>query len=139
MRRGLIDRNYLYEREGHHCFHCGKALRRDQVSVDHYLPKSAGGTNDLFNVVCSCRKCNRYKKSAIPGDWQGVQLKLFRKLIEDHKIGAVDDTINWMEMENDTRELRNIFQKGAYVVIESSAKRFYVKQGRIWYIEDVVK
>lgn len=135
MRRGLVDRKYLYEREGHQCYHCGKQLKPNQVSVDHYLPKCAGGSNDLYNLVCSCKRCNRYKKSAIPDDWKAVHIRLFQRLIADRKIGIVGGKVEWDKMAKEASTIRNIEQMGSYTIFLGEHKRFYVKQGKIWKIE----
>ena len=33
----------------------------NMFEIDHYLPVSLGGSNELDNLVLSCRKCNRTK------------------------------------------------------------------------------
>lgn len=40
------------------CTRCGTA---DDLSVDHVVPKSAGGTDDPSNLQVLCRSCNSAK------------------------------------------------------------------------------
>lgn len=43
------------------CFYCSKELTEDEKTVDHKLPVSKGGTNEMNNLVISCQKCNSQK------------------------------------------------------------------------------
>jgi 5-methylcytosine-specific restriction endonuclease McrA len=45
------------------CAYCFCRLTRDDATIDHVVPKSRGGTNDLRNLVISCAECNRQKGS----------------------------------------------------------------------------
>ena len=51
----------LYIRDGFGCAYCGRDLRGcapADVTLDHLLPRSAGGTNDATNLITACRACN---------------------------------------------------------------------------------
>lgn len=51
----------IYIRDGFACAYCGRDLRNAapaDVTLDHLLPRSAGGTNDATNLVTACRSCN---------------------------------------------------------------------------------
>ena len=41
------------------CAYCGE--NKDLMTIDHIIPQSLGGTNELMNVVCCCEDCNRDK------------------------------------------------------------------------------
>ncbi len=45
------------------CGYCGvtEAAAGGQLTVDHYHPRSAGGADDLGNLVYACHRCNQYK------------------------------------------------------------------------------
>lgn len=43
------------------CVRCGKKLRRGDVDIDHILPKAQGGGDDIDNLQCMCKHCNRSK------------------------------------------------------------------------------
>lgn len=51
-------RRMVFQRDGHRCIHCGSD---HLLECDHIVPISRGGTNELRNLVTSCRKCNRSK------------------------------------------------------------------------------
>lgn len=62
---------YLLLRDDHECAYCGKFLTMDEVTMDHVIPKSKGGTNDWDNVVASCGPCNHSKTNKDPvGRWK---------------------------------------------------------------------
>lgn len=51
----------IYIRDGFACAYCGTDLRTAapaDVTLDHLLPRSAGGKNDATNLVTACRSCN---------------------------------------------------------------------------------
>ena len=50
----------VFKRDNYTCVYCGS--KDDILEVDHITPISKGGTNDLENLACSCRRCNRQKK-----------------------------------------------------------------------------
>lgn len=47
------------------CQLCGKNLYPDTVSIDHIVPVSKGGTNDIENLQPLCLSCN-HKKATKP-------------------------------------------------------------------------
>jgi hypothetical protein len=52
----------VYEGCAGECYYCGDKLSPfGDWEPDHMLPVSQGGTDDLFNLVASCRACNRSK------------------------------------------------------------------------------
>jgi hypothetical protein len=51
----------IYVRDGFQCVYCGQNLKgaaATDVTLDHLLPRSAGGSNDATNLVTACRSCN---------------------------------------------------------------------------------
>lgn len=49
-----------------HCFYCGAAFDGGEEgplarTADHRVPRSAGGTDGLANLVFACRACNQRK------------------------------------------------------------------------------
>lgn len=49
---------HLYERDGPKCFYCLRALG-DDISIEHLLERSRGGTNDRENLRLAHKGCNR--------------------------------------------------------------------------------
>lgn len=55
---------WLCELYDHHCAYCGTAT--DQLTLDHVVPLSQGGSNTLSNVVPACSGCNSNKGARTP-------------------------------------------------------------------------
>ena len=47
------------------CVRCGKKLRRGDTEIDHILPQHWGGSDDIDNLQCMCRHCNRSKGASL--------------------------------------------------------------------------
>ena len=59
-----LTRRNLFQRDGHRCQYCGGA--REQLSVDHVVPRSRGGSDTWENVTTACLPCNVRKGSRTP-------------------------------------------------------------------------
>ncbi|MBZ4485998.1 HNH endonuclease [Microbacterium sp. cx-55] len=64
-------RIYVLNRDAWTCQHCGKPLDESNAQADHLTPKSKGGTDDAWNLVASCDKCNNDKsdKELVRQNW----------------------------------------------------------------------
>jgi hypothetical protein len=54
----------IFERDGNKCRSCGILT---DLTLDHIIPRSIGGTNDESNLQTLCRKCNSAKNNRISG------------------------------------------------------------------------
>ena len=91
-------KKYIYLRDGGRCYHCGKELKINQVNIDHYNPRSKGGSDDDFNLVLSCRKCNKYKRSVVPKDIDAVNILLMKQAFEDGRIKFDNSKVDSVEL-----------------------------------------
>lgn len=58
-------RQQVLERDSYLCCECAKEGRVSAASdVDHIVPKSQGGTDDLSNLQSLCKKCHKTKTYA---------------------------------------------------------------------------
>ncbi|MBD5584308.1 MAG: HNH endonuclease [Clostridia bacterium] len=69
---GQVRRD-IFEKSRHKCARCGRILAYKDMTVDHVIPLSKGGTNDPTNLVCLCEECNKKKSNDIvdPKDYFG--------------------------------------------------------------------
>lgn len=51
----------LLQRYGNVCYYCGCVTGKDNLQMDHIIPRSRGGTNAIGNLVLSCPDCNKVK------------------------------------------------------------------------------
>jgi len=52
----------VFARDGYQCLHCGS---RNDLTVDHIVPVSRGGSDFLSNLQTLCRPCNSRKGARI--------------------------------------------------------------------------
>ena len=54
-------------RDGHRCVYCGKHNSRSRkLTMDHVVPRSAGGGGTVDNLVACCRACNSLRGDGLP-------------------------------------------------------------------------
>lgn len=51
----------VFKRDKFTCQYCGASAPEVILEIDHIKPVSKGGTDDMMNLVTSCRDCNRGK------------------------------------------------------------------------------
>jgi len=61
-----LNRRNIYARDRNHCQYCGRRFPMSELSIDHVVPRSHGGTTIWTNVVCACVKCNVRKGGRTP-------------------------------------------------------------------------
>ena len=61
--RRKITRRAVFARDGWTCQYCGS---HSNLTVDHVIPRSKGGTSSWENIVASCAPCNRRKGDRLP-------------------------------------------------------------------------
>jgi len=60
------ERLMVYRKTKGYCYLCGEFVDFDSFEIDHRIPISKGGTNDLSNLFCSCHCCNSIKHDIYP-------------------------------------------------------------------------
>lgn len=60
------------------CSHCGRKFRKKYIDIDHIVPRSKGGTNDLTNLQALCQYCNRSKGNSTDATKSDIN-SLYRK------------------------------------------------------------
>lgn len=74
-----VTRVRIYARDSWACVWCGK---RGKLTLDHYIPRSKGGSNKATNLVTSCPRCN-YRRKNIPAlTWAAELAGLFETTAE---------------------------------------------------------
>ena len=74
--KGKMRRD-IYEKTHGHCYLCGEFVDFDSFEVEHEVPLSKGGTNDLSNLYCSCHYCNMIKHDICPQDFMKKISQIF--------------------------------------------------------------
>ena len=72
--KSRISRYKIYKRDNHECVYCGT---KQDLSIDHVIPKSRGGDNTWANLVTCCKKCNSRKGNRTPEE---ANMKFIKKV-----------------------------------------------------------
>lgn len=65
-RQVKFSRRNIYLRDNYTCQYCGVMPPKDELTIDHVLPRSRGGRSTWDNVVLACIRCNTRKGSHLP-------------------------------------------------------------------------
>jgi hypothetical protein len=66
-----LAREAVFERDGYQCNYCGDA--EGPFAVDHIIPVTRAGSNNLENLCVSCKPCNSSKGDKLVSEWRGRQ------------------------------------------------------------------
>jgi 5-methylcytosine-specific restriction enzyme A len=58
-------RKYVFQRDKYQCQSCGKTTLETNLTIDHIIPLSRGGQNDISNLQTLCFICNQQKTDKI--------------------------------------------------------------------------
>ena len=56
----------LFARDRHVCAYCGGHFHFDELTREHVVPVSRGGTDSWMNCITACRACNGRKGNRLP-------------------------------------------------------------------------
>ena len=71
------ERNLVYNRTEGHCGICGRFIPLEEYTIDHIIPLSKGGTNDLSNLQPCCSFCNKAKDDSVGDDFYSRIVRIF--------------------------------------------------------------
>ena len=71
-----LTRNNVFRRDKDTCQYCGNIFEREDLNLDHVIPRDSGGRTTWENIVCSCIRCNSRKANRLP---HKANMRLIRK------------------------------------------------------------
>lgn len=63
-----FSRANIYRRDRYTCQYCGKQPGTTELTIDHIIPRSRGGTSIWTNCVLACLPCNFRKADRTPAE-----------------------------------------------------------------------
>ena len=69
-----FSRRNVFKRDHYACQYCGVQPGGEELTIDHVVPRSQGGTSTWENCVLSCVACNKRKADRTP-DQAGMKLR----------------------------------------------------------------
>lgn len=58
----------ILRRDGNDCFICKKPFDGEKPTIEHWIPRSAGGSDEMSNLRLTHKDCNILKGDIIPND-----------------------------------------------------------------------
>lgn len=105
-----LTRGNVFERDKDRCQYCGRNFPREELNLDHVIPRHYGGKTTWENVVCSCIKCNTRKANRLPHE---AHMRLIRKPVRPKWRPVISLVLN-----NQHREMWKDFLDLAYWNVE---------------------
>lgn len=131
MKIDELDKLYIYNRDNKECYFCKKPLEFNQITFDHYLPKSKKGTMDVFNLVICCKKCNKLKGNRVPDNYTDTILEMFLRAVRDDKIKGCNLRISQKDLRKELLMVNKFEDIAEQFVFQSNEKRYYIKNNRV--------
>ena len=67
------DRAAIYKHRT--CGYCGTTVTKNTRQIDHIHPQCKGGSDEISNLLLSCKRCNRQKGKKPQRDYINHRLK----------------------------------------------------------------
>jgi 5-methylcytosine-specific restriction endonuclease McrA len=68
MNAVTFSRRNIYKRDRFTCQYCGAQPGTEELTIDHVVPRSHGGTSTWENCVLACLACNKRKADRTPAE-----------------------------------------------------------------------
>lgn len=104
-----IDRQAVYNKYGGRCAYCGRKIEYKDMQIDHMIPQRIGGTDEMSNLMPSCRLCNHYKRANNLEGFRDAISKIPCKLGRGNYIYRVGMAYGFYDGEQ--REVKFYFEK----------------------------
>ena len=83
-------RQAIYARYHGHCAYCGEHIKQKNMTVDHYVPQSKGGGNNIENLMPCCSRCNTMKTS---DSLESFRLRFFWDTLKPSELSTYDNMV----------------------------------------------
>lgn len=99
FKRVPLTKYNIYRRDGHQCAYCGS---KENLTIDHVIPKSRGGKSSWDNLATCCFKCNNKKSDKTPKEANmTLRVKLYQPTYQQFINGMMKaDGKKWNIFEN---------------------------------------
>jgi hypothetical protein len=124
MKTGRYSRRWhVLERDGFTCRYCGQSAPEVRLEVDHVLPRSRGGGDELDNLVTACWSCNQGKKAHDASDTLGWTDHLRESnAFADQMVGAY----------REAHEAAHQWHRGVEILVSKLADELDQLEGDVW-------
>lgn len=75
----VFSRKNIFKRDRYTCQYCGDQPGPEELTIDHVMPRSRGGTSTWENCLLACVECNKRKADKTPEEAKMPPRKLPKK------------------------------------------------------------
>lgn len=104
------ERTIIYNKNKGRCAICGKFIPFDEFTVDHIIPLSKGGTNELKNLQCTCKTCNLIKQDILPEDLMDKLTEIVLYQMKRNYNGSLRKKINHLHKQRQKSKVSQIIK-----------------------------
>ena len=88
------EKKTVYARGDGRCGICGRPVAFKNMTIDHIVPLSKGGTNDFENLQPACSLCNMVKSCLTMDELQQIA----KHIIWNEKCKRVKGALRWINL-----------------------------------------
>jgi hypothetical protein len=120
----LKTRLAVMEKTAGHCYSCGEKFNDpSEVWIEHVIAFSAGGSDELDNLLPGCRICNYTRQNFTPHQIKrilSIGSVMVREIDKESAIG--NDALTFLEKEDVRRASKRKHENQSFLVYKSSSK-----------------
>ena len=76
----------MIRRAGYRCMYCSRKFEPEQLTLDHIVPLSRGGSHSTGNVGPSCAKCNVHKGNKTYVEWKTIlSTPIYNSMVAEYR------------------------------------------------------
>jgi len=124
-------RDEIYLRDNFTCQYCGAKFAADKLTIDHLVPVSRGGLDEMVNYVTCCRQCNQ-RKSDTPLEEFARSINIDVCALPVHGDPVIDNEALPIQIRLLRKRIFDRLRSGELVVAGKSAQK---KLERIYRLE----
>ncbi|NLV44847.1 MAG: HNH endonuclease [Candidatus Hydrogenedentes bacterium] len=92
-----LSRRNIFARDKNVCQYCGHKFPRTDLTIDHIVPRSRGGSDSWENLVLACSQCNLKKRDLTPDE---AEMPLIRKPVSPRWLPRFDSPLPKEELHS---------------------------------------
>lgn len=101
--KGIVSagkRFQVLERDMFTCQYCGAKAPFVNLEIDHIVPVSKGGDNDLGNLITACEKCNqgKYNNEIDKATAKSLQREMIKRHVSNLFNVIIESDDEWSEI-----------------------------------------
>lgn len=110
----IVDKMHILSKTNNRCAHCGTPLSISSMTIDHFIPVSRGGNNDLDNIIPLCFECNQNKDSMV------VQPSAYFDFLSPQYLELAEEMYSNFMTDTDNRHYRSLLSVDLFKFKDSS-------------------